>query len=517
MNHKANATSVIIDVARLDCPIVVEALNITYGDVEVISVSLPGDVSGNVTVTVGNRTFENVPVVNGTVSLAVPDLSVGEYPVTVEYPGDANHNANSASASLTVSKFRPHITIEVADIWYGEVEVLNVTVDVPGTVNVTVNGVTATLVLNGDAEDMLFSAIIYVLKLDNVATWNLYNLAVGQYPAFAVYNGDENYESVNTSDVFNVRAREILINASGEDINVGEDETITINLPANATGNVTVEIDGKNYTAAVKNGKATISIPGLTAGSKVAKVYYSGDGKYPPSENTTEFTVNKIKPDLSASSMNIKVGDDESITVTLPSDATGSVTIIVDGKQYTAPVQNGKAIFNIPGLTAGKYNITAVYDGDDTYMPANGTDKFTVSKVKPDVNVDAPDVKIDENGHVVVTLPSDATGTVTIVIDGKKYTAPVKNGVAVFDIPGLSGGKHDIKVYYSGDDKYSSTETDGDIKVKDKNATHKHEGQSKSEKAVFESTGLENKAAGNPILVLLLAIFALGSAVRFRK
>ena len=137
------------------------------------------------------------------------------------------------------------------------------------------------------------------------------------------------------------------------------------------------------------------------------------------------------------------------------------------------------------------------------------------------MSVDAPDVSIDEKGHVVVTLPSDATGTVTITVDGKKYTAEVKNGKAEFDIPELSAGKHDISISYSGDDKYSPVITDAAIKVVDKkhNNETKHESQSHAGKSVSEGVDLSNQATGNPIMVLLLMLLAIGSATlrRFKK
>ena len=62
---------------------------------------------------------------------------------------------------------------------------------------------------------------------------------------------------------------------------------------------------------------------------------------------------------------------------------------------------------------------------------------------------------------VTVTLPKDATGKVTIEIDGKNYTSQIKDGKAVFTVSGLKVGKHSIKIFYTGDDKYESSVVDG--------------------------------------------------------
>lgn len=219
---------------------------------------------------------------------------------------------------------------------------------------------------------------------------------------------------------------------------------------------------------------------------------------------------------------NIHVGDDETITVTVNEDATGNITITVNGKNYTAEIQKGKAVFKVQGLKSGSYEILATYTGDEEYMFSVATVEFFVSKVKPDVDVSSPDVKITEDGKVVVTLPNDATGTVTIEVDGKKYTTTVHNGQTVFEIPGLTGGDHKIKVSYSGDDKYQSSTTDSDIKVVDDDDNKdKHENQThaKSSKGQKRGVDLTDYPTGNPILVLMLILIAVGCGKirRFKK
>ena len=71
------------------------------------------------------------------------------------------------------------------------------------------------------------------------------------------------------------------------------------------------------------------------------------------------------------------------------------------------------------------------------------------------MNVTVPDVVYpDENTTITIDLPKDATGDVTVTVDGKNYTVPVSNGTAVINIPPLNPGDHNITTTYSGDDKY---------------------------------------------------------------
>ncbi|MDO5814168.1 MAG: Ig-like domain-containing protein, partial [Methanobrevibacter sp.] len=119
--------------------------------------------------------------------------------------------------------------------------------------------------------------------------------------------------------------------------------------------------------------------------------------------------------------------------------------------------------------------------------------------------VDSPDITVGDDGVITVTLPDDATGTVTIEINGKKYTAKVHNGKAVFRIPGLKVGSYPIKAWYSGDDKYLPTNTNGEINVNPvkSNGSMHHE-------------GLKRHATGNPIFVLIL-VFVSIAIIPFRK
>ena len=400
VNHYPASYQSKITILKADTPIEVKTDNITYGEDENITITLPNDVTGTVNITVANRTYENIPVINGTVHITVPDLPGGNHTVDVVYSGDENHNGNSTTVTFEVARAVPVIEIEVVDIWYGEIEVLNVTVNAPGSVNVTVNGITVTIDLDNGVLTTNVLGASSTPNYNGKATWNLVGLNVGVYPAFAIYNGNENYTSVNTTDQFTVRALPTTVTVKAEDINVGQDAIINVEVgPANATGNVTITVDGKSYTKTVENGKATFTIPGLKAGLKDVNVTYSGDGNYLPSQNSTTFNVNKVKPPVDVTAHDIEEGNDEVIVIHLPHDATGSVTIIVDGKKYTAPVKDGKAVFTILDLKAGNYDIKVHYSGDDKYLPADTTGSFKVSSNDNPHNNTHPHTGIDLTAH----------------------------------------------------------------------------------------------------------------------
>lgn len=424
VSYAENSTTVTVTVSKVGSKVTIVPIdNVTYGEDVTIRYAIEnrtGNVGFIVEDSEGSQLSDyNIIITDNAVSIS--GLDAGDYTITIINYADDKTKKSNASALFGISKFSPSLSLEVSDITYGEVEVITIKSDIPGTVNVTVNGITQTLELNGESKEILFAAFSNVLKSENKATLSLYNLKAGKYPVEVAYNGNENYEIVTKSDEFTVNSANASISADSSNIHVGDDETITVTLPDDATGNVTVEIDGVNYTEPVEDGKAVVPIHDLPAGDKTAKVYYSGDGNYNPSEITVSFTVSKVKPDVSAQ-----------------------------------------------------------------------------------------DVSSDGKGHIAVILPEDATGTVTVEIDGKNHTAPVENGKAVFDIPGLSQGKHDIKVYYSGDDKYESVQFDASITIEG-NETNPENKTVKTVDKVAMATGSTDETTGNPILMLLVALMAIGS------
>ena len=175
---------------------------------------------------------------------------------------------------------------------------------------------------------------------------------------------------------------------------------------------------------------------------------------------------------------------------------------------------NAAFSFTVPGLKAGKYTVKAKYNGDEKYLAGEASDEFTVSKLKPDIKTSAPTIEVGKDGKITVTLPKDAKGKVTIEIDGKNYTANVKDGKAVFIISGLKVGKHPIKVYYTGDDKYESAQVDGgDLEVTGDNGNNHNKGHGQKGKII----DLSSKPTGNPVLALLLVFVFLGFIPLGRK
>ena len=89
--------------------VIVNTSNITYGDVELVNVTVPFDAIGSVVIVVYNdngysKSF-TLPVIDGVATLSVAGLVAGDYYVNVTYSGDGNYYAHDLNGAVfTVNK-----------------------------------------------------------------------------------------------------------------------------------------------------------------------------------------------------------------------------------------------------------------------------------------------------------------------------------------------------------------------------------------------------------------------------
>ena len=453
-NYNAVGDSGKFSVAKVDSIIDVAVSDIKVGEDAVISVKLLSDATGSVTVTVNGKDYTET-VVNGVANVKVADLKAGTYDVAVKYSGDNNYNAAVATSSFTVSKVDSTMDVTVNDIVFGGDLIVDAVLpdDATGEVVITVNGVD------------------YHVSIENgKATGTISGLAAGDYTVTVKYVGDDKYTGVEVAENVNVAKAQPVLGVVIADVDYGNgfviEATLTGVNSAPLSGNVIVTVAGKEYTVKVTDGKGIATGDKLAAGTYGFAAAWAGDDNYNIVTENGDFKVNKIDSSVAVNVNNIKVGEELTITVTVPTDATGDVIIIVDGVDYTVAIENGKAVKTIADLKANDYTVTVKYSGDNNYNANQNTTEFTVSKISDyNMNITVPEFKERVNSTINVVLPKDATGTVTVEIGGKNYTANVTDGIANVIIPGLGVGDYNITTTYSGDAKYDLMTKKGNITV----------------------------------------------------
>ena len=453
-NYNAVGDSGKFSVAKVDSIIDVAVSDIKVGEDAVISVKLLSDATGSVTVTVNGKDYTET-VVNGVANVKVADLKAGTYDVAVKYSGDNNYNAAVATSSFTVSKVDSTMDVTVNDIVFGGDLIVDAVLpgDATGEVVITVNGVD------------------YHVSIENgKATGTISGLAAGDYPVTVKYVGDDKYTGVEVAENVNVAKAQPVLGVVIADVDYGNgfviEATLTGVNSAPLSGNVIVTVAGKEYIVEVTDGKGIFTGDKLAAGTYGFAAAWAGNDNYNAVVENGDFKVNKIDSTVAVNADDIKVGENVTVTVNVPTDATGDVIIIVDGVDYTVAIENGKAVKTIADLKANDYTVTVKYSGDNNYNANQNTTEFTVSKISDyNMNITVPEFKEGVNSTINVVLPKDATGTVTVEIGGKNYTANVTDGVANVIIPGLGVGDYNITTTYSGDDKYDLMTKKGNITV----------------------------------------------------
>ena len=446
-------------VNKVDSAIDVAVDSIEFGEDAVISVKLASDATGEVVITVNGEDY-TAAIENGVVSVTVSGLKADDYTVEVKYAGDNNYNEATGSAEFSVLKITPDMDVFVDGTVFGGD--LTVDISLPA-------GATGDVIITVKGEDYILANYTEAV-VDGKVTKTIGGLDAGYYTIAVKYAGDDNYNAVDVTKGVNVAKAQSVLGVVIADVDYGNgfviEATLTGVNSAPLSGNVIVTVAGKEYTVKVTDGKGIATGDRLAAGTYAFAAAWAGDDNYNIVTENGDFKVNKVDSSVAVNVNNIKVGEELTITVNVPSDATGDVTVSVDGKEYKVAIENGKAVKTISGLKADDYTVTVKYTGDNNYNEATADAEFSVSKIS-DYNMDisVPEIKEGVNSTISVDLPKDATGTVTVEIDGKKYTANVIDGTANVIVSGLSAGDYNITTVYSGDAKYDSMTKKGNITV----------------------------------------------------
>ena len=419
-----------------------------------ITVNVDSNATGFVILTFGGSTYYSA-LENGVASIN-NTLPAGSYNVAISYLGDGDYNGNSTSLEFVIAdpvKENTNISLSVEidenDVKY----VVDVNPDATGIVKFEVTGVEQYTVY----ADVIGGKAI----LDDV-------LAAGDYTVVATYMGDSRFNTNITTESFSVKGHVKVDTPIGASVLVnGYRVSITVKVDSNATGFVSVKLGDTIANIALTNGSGSF-ITTLIAGSYHADLTYLGDENYNTNSTAVLFTIIDPVKENTPISLNVSVGENNvKYTVDVNPDATGIVKFVVTGtEEYTvyADVISGKAVLE-DVLDDGNYTVIATYMGDSRFNTNVTSFDFTI--IRPDINITIPEISQGESSVVDVELPSDATGVVSVLVDGKEVSnATVTNGSAKVTVPELVAGNHTVEVKYSGDGKYAAVIKTSSVNVK---------------------------------------------------
>ena len=426
--------------------------SIIFGENLTVKVELPKDANPSWVLMSVGEIYYYVKIDDEGVSLwNMTGLEAGIQYIKIGYRGNNKYEAVEVFHTVNVIKANPNLNVFIKDVNYGE----NL------TIYATLNGVNNTN-LTGNVIVTINNKNYSVVVINGKGNVSADKLPAGLYNFSATWAGNDNYNGTNISGGFKINKIDSTIAINVEDIKVGENATIIVNLDSDATGNVTITLDNQNYTVAINEGQTIKVIGGLKAGTYDVFVKYIGDNNYNSAQNTTKFTVLKISDyNMNVTVPEFKEGVNSTVGVDLPKDAVGNVTVEIDGKKYTANIINGTAKVNIPGLGVGDYNITTTYSGDAKYVSMTKKGNITVIP-NMDVNLYVDDVvMIYHDGTRLVAKLTDYQGRpivndiIYFTINGKTYAKTTDdNGAASMGL-NLDSKVYTATVSYNESEVYS--------------------------------------------------------------
>ncbi len=242
------------------------------------------------------------------------------------------------------------------------------------------------------------------------------------------------------------------VEAWGNGFIYGDEDDVVIVVPTDFNKSlIDIRIDGvKVKKFEIDNsGWIELDVSKLSAGNHTLSFDFKGDEKYNRYSLTHSFTIY----------YGIKVPDwfvDEytKASLTLPSNAKGTLKVYVDGKLFKSQKLNkGKASISLASLKAGHHNITAKYTGSDFKVDKAETE--LIVPVKPTIkarNVKAYYTDATKYSVKIMKGSKVAGGMYVSLKIGKRTYGKYanKNGVATFKLPKLKPGKYTLTLICDG-------------------------------------------------------------------
>ena len=415
------------------------------GENAAILIYLPEDVDGNVTIKFGNDT--KILPANQTMTVDFTNLNTTTYDVTVTYSGSDKYVPNEKTDSITVDKGDSSVKVQDIAFTYGEVIVIPFTTTNANGVNVRV--------LNKDGDEVSNTT-------SEGTEFTLETLSAGEYTLEVTTIVDEKiYYDFTADDItltINKAESGLTLNDSYEFI-YGENVVINV-VTENSTGDVIATLTDENNTEiAVTVSGDNITLPKLNTGKHTLTVTTNPDENHTNITKTATITINKATPSMNIlvePVENITTKDDVTLTISLPSDATGEVTVKINGKKVDTISANETITINLNNQ-AGDYVVDITYSGDKNYESDMATQEYKVSKAKTSITANPIIFEEGNTSTIEINIPDVVSGFILVDVEGKKFYGDINSGKATVLIDGLVAGNYTANIIFAGDEEFNKT------------------------------------------------------------
>ena len=473
--------SVLVDVGKILTYVKFNVTdNITYLDdlnVDVEAVSLDGSSpTGVVLLKIADETY-TVNLVNGKGSCAISGLTPQNYTLEIIYDGSDDYFKAFKKTSVKIKKQDIDLAINIPEI--------KVSQKGSAVVSLGPKGVQGQAILYVDGAR---KKVVYLYNGNTTIALN--NFAEGEYNITLEFVETDYYNSARVSGILNVTRYAAAINISANDIQVGENQTITIKVsPDTLRGEATLVINGINNTVFIDNATTIVTLTNLSAGQYDVSLIFDGDLRYYTVNASTSFKVLKSPVALTVDI----VQDDENLNGTItvkanPTNCTGLVGVYINYNLYKANLTDGTAKFSVK-FDKGTNYVFVFYNGDKYFEDASWNTTLGVADEFVFIGENSTGYEYNDFNYSVRLIEVNGIPmpgrVVTVEFNGIEYNITTNDDGYAFFRMNLVNGNYSISATYKNSTIFNTlTVKKVDFNLTVSNITY---GETELIKAIFEN------------------------------
>ena len=395
--------------------------------------SIPYTLDGAVTFTDNGVALGTQPVINSAATLSTASLTIGRHTVVATYnPTSANPYQQQTSASIVQTVTGQASAVILVASPNPAAALAPVTLTVNASIPNSTGAPTGTVTLFDAAAPL----VTLELNPAGSAAFTTNTLSSGTHLLHAVYNGSTTVEtstSASVSETVLAAPTSITITA----INplpalVRQPITLAAHVASAVTGTpsgtvlfhlgaaiLSVDLNAAG-DAVITTSPDLIFLPtGLTAGTFPVSATYTGSTAFAPSTSATlsETTVlNPTTTTLAAAPSPATQGQAVSVLATVSTPGvppvSGTVTFFEGATLLgTSPTGiGGRALLNLPGLSVGQHNLTAVFATNAVFSGSASTSALNLTVLPSDFTLSTPTPSLtlttEHHGPMALSLAS---------------------------------------------------------------------------------------------------------------
>lgn len=331
------------------------------------------------------------------------------------------------------SKKNTSLSIEASNSTFGGNSSINITLK--DDQNQSIQGANITLWIQGDK-------YIKSTESNGIANFIIRDLAPNDYFISVFFDGDSIYNPSNATSKLKIAPLKSTLTVNTSTITFGDSINIKAFLKDSSNNpikdqKIYLTLSGGVFNATTdSNGMANFIINYiLAAGTHTLFALYEESTIYASSNAVAIQTVNKASTKIIASAKTIYQGQKTFIVAYMLNSKNKALinktlTLNINKKNYTGKINSeGIAIFKIPSIKKGAYNIKIIFKGDENYKTSYITKKQVV---KPIADLKISKIKTKKGKYYIKIKnigSASSKKTKVIVFYGKKYRTIIVNAL----------------------------------------------------------------------------------------